>query len=136
MTISGIGGGASFAQAQQRFERADANGNGTLNREEFDSAAKNAPGNLIKSGDDAFAKLDANGDGELTKGEIRDGVRAALEANGLRPGGGFSPPAGGLAAGGTGTLMDLLFPTEDDSSSSSETTTAEQTSTNFLDISA
>ena len=89
MTISGIGGGASFAQAQQRFERADANGNGTLNREEFDSAAKNAPGNLIKGGDDAFAKLDANGDGELTKGEIRDGVRAVLEASGGRPGAGF-----------------------------------------------
>jgi len=136
MTISGIGGGASFAQAQQRFERADANGNGTLNREEFDSAAKNAPGNLIKGGDDAFAKLDANGDGELTKGEIRDGVRAVLEASGGRPGAGFSPAAGGLATGSTGTLMDLLFPTEDDQSSSSETTTAEQTSTNFLDISA
>ncbi len=91
--ISGIGGSGGMpdfsriqAQMQQKsvqaFSKADGDGSGGLNIDEFKSMVESSP--MAKAGgankaSEAFGKLDADGDGSLTKTELDDGMKKMME---------------------------------------------------------
>ncbi|HTD89470.1 MAG TPA: hypothetical protein VK663_02320 [Burkholderiales bacterium] len=69
------------AQIEQRFKRADADGNGAINRAEAENAANGLP-RLARH----FDRFDANKDGQVTIEEIAAARKARFEQRGRRPG--------------------------------------------------
>lgn len=61
--------GQNGANGKGVFARLDADGDGSISKNEFETAAKNA-GLDTPSADAVFGKLDANGDGSISKGEL------------------------------------------------------------------
>ena len=80
MQVSQYGGGMLSAQdfskmRQQMFAKADTNGDGSLNLDEFKAMRKNMPGgNNVSVNDDKvtemFNKIDSDHDGKITQPEI------------------------------------------------------------------
>jgi Ca2+-binding EF-hand superfamily protein len=69
----GAAGGKPTAAAEALFDKADANHDGKITKEEFRRVAASVPVLKIKPGDadKLFARLDSNRDGFLTKAEIK-----------------------------------------------------------------
>ncbi|MBB5205042.1 Ca2+-binding EF-hand superfamily protein [Inhella inkyongensis] len=92
-SIGGSGGRPDFSRIQaqmqqksaQAFSKADGDGSGSLNVDEFRSMVKNSP--MAKMGGSAqtdkasevFGKLDADGDGALTQTELKGGMSKLQE---------------------------------------------------------
>jgi Ca2+-binding EF-hand superfamily protein len=76
-SISGFGGmpsGGQLAQIRERmFQKADANGDGSIDKTEFASAPRpKGPGGAgMPSADEMFAKIDGDGNGALSKDEMK-----------------------------------------------------------------
>lgn len=91
----------SSAFIQELFQKADADGNGSLSKAEFTKMDKEARARApqteraadMPSSDAIFEKADANGDGALTKDEFSAMLEKARADTG-------SPPPGGGAGGG------------------------------------
>ena len=59
--------------AQDLFSQIDADGDGAINKSEFENAL-GAGGTNLAQADDVFSKLDANGDGSVSLDEMKAGV--------------------------------------------------------------
>jgi EF-hand domain pair len=79
------------------FSQIDANGDGSINKSEFESAL-GAGGTNLAAADDVFSKLDSNGDGSVSLDELKN----ALQGAGGHHGGHHHVQAGGGDAGGSG----------------------------------
>jgi Ca2+-binding EF-hand superfamily protein len=90
--LSGAGGTPDFskiqAQMQQRsaqaFSKADGDGSGGLNVDEFKSMVESSPmakmgGTQGKDASEAFKKLDGDGDGSVTQTELNDGMQKMMK---------------------------------------------------------
>jgi hypothetical protein len=64
------------------FAKADADGNGGLNIDEFNKMAESSPMGKASgvNSADAFKKLDADGDGSLTSTELDTGMKEKMQA--------------------------------------------------------
>lgn len=117
MTLSGMGGGNGFpdpARMQEKlFAKADANGDGAIDKTELSSLRENAPagGGKGRAGNagDLFEGMDADADGRITQqeatdaaGKLLDGLRAQFMQSGM---GGMQPSMGGNAS----ALNEELF---------------------------
>ena len=124
-----------LAQMREKlFQQADTDGSGTISKDEWTTARKNAPkppdapeGSSAPSADDGFTKIDSNGDGEITPAEMEaaDKAREAEMQAKSSPSG-----TGGIGSfSGSTDLMQSLFETlqTDDSGSSSTTAAATDT---------
>lgn len=60
---------AASSNNQDRFNQMDANGDGTISKQEF---LNNAPSNAYASPEQIFSSLDTNSDDELTKEEMQN----------------------------------------------------------------
>jgi hypothetical protein len=76
------------------FSQIDANGDGSINKSEFESAL-GAGGTNLAAADDVFSKLDSNGDGSVSLDELKN----ALQGAGGHHGGHHHVQAGGDAGG-------------------------------------
>ena len=76
------------------FSQIDANGDGSINKSEFESAL-GAGGTNLAAADDVFSKLDSNGDGSVSLDELKN----ALQGAGGHHGGHHHVHAGGDAGG-------------------------------------
>ena len=77
MGIQGIGSGSGFsaaAMAQDIFKKLDTNGDGGIDKAEFQAAAKNTKGSGQDS-DKMFNKIDTNGDGKIDKTENENALK-------------------------------------------------------------
>ena len=84
----GVGGGQMLTKL---FEKADANGDGKVSKEELKKALENAPMGRLKDNpqmiDKLFERLDANKDGFLTKEELQKaGAQLQNRRGGAKPG--------------------------------------------------
>jgi len=103
----------AIQQAQQRFQKADANGDGALSKAEFDAARADAP-NGGSSGDQVFKAFDADGDGSLSQDELQAGVQAKIKAamqSAMKNGG--PSGAGGLGGGVKTDMLGALLQTSE-----------------------
>lgn len=94
MDVSKLSG--MVQQAQQRFKSADADGDGSLSRAEFEKArADNPNGRAVNQ---AFESLDGDGDGVVTQNEMRASAQAQIKAaqSLVKQAGGLSALAGGV----------------------------------------
>ncbi len=63
---------AAWAQiTQRRFQNADANNDGTLSKDEFLKAMKEAPRKTVTDAEEEFNRLDKNGDGKISEDEMQ-----------------------------------------------------------------
>jgi EF-hand domain pair len=76
------------------FSQIDANGDGSINKSEFESAL-GAGGTNLAAADDVFSKLDSNADGSVSLDELKN----ALQGAGGHHGGHHHVQAGGDAGG-------------------------------------
>jgi hypothetical protein len=76
------------------FSQIDANGDGSINKSEFENAL-GAGGTNLAAADDVFSKLDSNGDGSVSLDELKN----ALQGAGGHHGGHHHVQAGGDASG-------------------------------------
>ena len=58
------------------FSQIDANGDGSINKSEFESAL-GAGGTNLAAADDVFSKLDSNGDGSVSLDELKNALQGA-----------------------------------------------------------
>lgn len=115
MQISGVGGGVDFAAMkqihQQMMSKMDADGNGSLNVEEFSELhskiSANRPSGLeaLGSADEVFVQIDTDGDGEASGAELK----AFREAN--RP----EMPPGMVGSDGMNVLLQAQETSADSS---------------------
>ncbi len=92
------------AMRKERFQKADTDSSGTINRAELTEAISNAPkppGAPEIDTDKLFQQLDEDGDGELTEAEMEEGMEALKPsgAEGNRP-----PPPAGPPPGDSGSV--------------------------------
>ncbi len=83
------GGKAGGMMLAKLMEKADANKDGKISREEFMKSAESAPGGKLKQhAEQVFKRLDANDDGFITKDEIKKAqeMMQARRAAGGKPG--------------------------------------------------
>jgi hypothetical protein len=142
MSISSVSSFSSMQRpdpAQMRaklFLQADTDGNGTISKDEWKIAMKNAPqppdapeGVSAPSADEMFAKIDSDGDGEITKTEMAAADQAREEEMKARSGQGGAGIVGGFA-GSTDLMQGLLDALKaDDSTSASATSVSANTET-------
>ena len=99
MEISGIG--SSFDPAQMAanfFKKADANGDGGIDKSELKAALSSGPngGKAAENIDSVFAEADSDGDGKINQTENTAQMAKMKQGGGAPPAGG----AGGKPAGG------------------------------------
>ena len=115
---------------EQMFSKADSNGDGGLDIDEFKAMGKNLPAGKSDQANndkaaDVFAKIDADGDGKITQSEME-----AAKPKGPPPG----PPPGALlkiqedAGSSSSSLTDLLASLSNDDSSTTDTSGSSDTS--------
>jgi hypothetical protein len=110
MSISGIGSSTSFdptQMAQKFFKKADANGDGGIDKSELKTMLSKGPGGSkgTQDVDKMFAEMDTNGDGKIDETENANQMKKMAAQGGPQRGGaGGAPPAGGGApkAGASG----------------------------------
>lgn len=118
MSISGIGSQRGFDPTQmagQFFKKADANGDGGIDKAEFKTMLSQGPGGQTGTmdTDKIFSEIDADGNGTISQAENENAMEKMGGQGGAPPSG---PPPGGMGGGGT-----QKSGTTGDSSSSSGT---------------
>jgi Ca2+-binding EF-hand superfamily protein len=118
MSISGIGSQSGFDPTQmavQFFKKADANGDGGIDKAEFKTMLSQGPGGQTGTTDTdkIFSEIDADGNGTISQAENENAMKKMGDQGGAPPSG---PPPGGM--GGEGAQKSG---TTGDSSSSSGT---------------
>jgi hypothetical protein len=114
------------------FSQIDANGDGSINKSEFESAL-GAGGTNLAAADDVFSKLDSNGDGSVSLDELKN----ALQGAGGHHGGHHHVHAGGgsgdatSADGSTDPNADPLLQALAGASSSSASNSDGSTTTSI-----
>jgi len=104
MSISGIGSSAGFdptQMAQKFFKKADANGDGGIDKSELKTMLSNGPGGSkgAQDIDKIFAEVDTNNDGKIDETENANQMKKIASQGGPPTGGAQgAPPAGGGAS--------------------------------------
>ena len=112
MSISGIGSQSGFDPTQmaaQFFKKADANGDGGIDKAEFKTILSRGPGGQTGTmdTDKIFSEIDADGNGTISQAENENAMKKMGVRGGAPPSG---PPPGGMGGGGTqksGTTGDF-----------------------------
>ncbi|MBA4397540.1 MAG: hypothetical protein C0394_09195 [Syntrophus sp. (in: bacteria)] len=111
MSISGIGSQSGYnptEMAAQFFKKADANGDGGIDKAEFKTMLSQGPGSQTGTvdTDKIFSEIDADGNGTISQAENENAMKKMGGQGGAPPSG---PPPGGMGGGGaqkSGTTGD------------------------------
>jgi len=105
MSIGGVAGHGGLNPAQfaaQFFKKADANGDGGIDKAEFKKMLSQVPD--VKKGavdlDKVFSEIDTDGSGKISQAENQSAVKKMVARGG--PPGGMPPGGGAKQAGGGG----------------------------------
>jgi Ca2+-binding EF-hand superfamily protein len=101
MSISGIGSQRGFDPTQMAaniFKKADGNGDGGIDKDEFKKMLSEGPGGKTASTniDKLFSEADANGDSKISQDEFSNAIKKMGAQGG--------PPPGGMGGGGAQKL--------------------------------
>jgi Ca2+-binding EF-hand superfamily protein len=96
--------GQGGPDGKSAFARLDADGDGSISKGEFETAAKKA-GVDTSSADALFGKLDTDGDGDISKGELAKAMHGG-HGHRLADGSSATAPAGGASQA---SLFDKLI---------------------------
>ena len=109
MTISGSSGFNPAAMAKEFFKKADANGDGSIDKSELTTVLANGPNKGSQKADDVnkiFASVDTDGNGKIDETENANQLRKIGEEMKQRSAQGSgaqgAPPPGGGGGGGGG----------------------------------
>jgi Ca2+-binding EF-hand superfamily protein len=111
MSISGIGSQSGYnptEMAAQFFKKADANGDGGIDKAEFKTMLSQGPGGQTGTvdTDKMFSEMDTDGNGTISQTENENAMKKMGGQGGAPPSG---PPPGGMGGGGaqkSGTTGD------------------------------
>jgi hypothetical protein len=106
MTVGSIGSSTGFdpAQMAQRFfKKADANGDGSIDKSELKTMLASGPNGKSMTDeevDKVFAQVDTNGDGKIDETENENQMKKMGGGKGGQPPAGGPPPGGGAKGAG------------------------------------
>jgi hypothetical protein len=113
MSISAIGGQSGFdpsGMATRLFRKADTNGDGGIDQDEFKKLLSEGPGSQTATTDveQRFSEADVNGDGKISRTENEDSLKK-MGVQGGRPAGGKGGggPKGAGATGGASSSSGI-----------------------------
>jgi len=75
MRIGGLSGFGLTQMAQDIFKKLDANGDSSIDKQEFEAVITKLGGFNVQDTDKIFGQIDTNGDGKIDQSEIENALK-------------------------------------------------------------